>query len=150
MSRVLTIVFAILLLAAPLRSEAADGVAVRVHRLVIHVDDNDPAKMNLALNNALNVSKFYGAKGEDYEVKVVAYGPGLTMLRADTSPVADRIRAFIDGVPGISFAACGNTIEGMKKAEGKDIPIIDKVPVVPSGVVTLMSLQEEGWSYLRP
>jgi hypothetical protein len=63
------------------------------HRLAIQVDQNDPAVMNLALNNATNVIEYYRAKGEDVDVDVVTYGPGLHMLRADTSPVRDRIKS---------------------------------------------------------
>lgn len=61
------------------------------HRLVIHVDDNDPQKMNLALNNAANVSSHYAGKGEEVAIEIVAYGPGLHMLIASSSPVAARI-----------------------------------------------------------
>ncbi len=38
--------------------------------------------MNLALNNAKNVIDYYRAKGEDINVDVVAYDPGLHMRRA--------------------------------------------------------------------
>ena len=62
----------------------------KTHRLVIQVDQNDPAVMNLALNNATNVIDYYRAKGEDVNVDVVTYGPGLHMLRADTSPVKGK------------------------------------------------------------
>jgi len=74
---------------------AADGKAQpseQQHRLLIQVNQNDPALMNLALNNATNVIEYYRAKGEDVAVDVVAYGPGLNMLRADASPVQDRIK----------------------------------------------------------
>ena len=66
--------------------------STKPHRLLIHVDQNDPAVMNLALNNATNVIEYYRAKGEDVSVDIVAYGPGLHMLRADTSQVKDRIK----------------------------------------------------------
>ena len=61
------------------------------HRIAIQVDQNDPAVMNLALNNAENIIEYYRDKGEDVDVEIVAYGPGLNMLRDDTSPVKDRI-----------------------------------------------------------
>src|SRR6478672_12097544 len=81
------------------------------HRLLIHVDQNDPAVMNLALNNATNVIEYYRAKGEDVNVDVVTYGPGLHMLRADTSPVQDRIKSLKDAAfpSEVQFSACGNT-----------------------------------------
>ena len=122
------------------------------HLLAIQVDQNDPAVMNLALNNAKNVMEHYHGKGEDVEVQIVAYGPGLHMLRDDTSPVKDRIKQLSGGsVPGkITFAACNNTKQGMEKREGHAITIIPQATIVPSGVVQLMELQEQGWSYVRP
>jgi hypothetical protein len=122
------------------------------HRLAIQVDQNDPVVMNQALNNATNVIEYYRGKNEDVDVDIVAYGPGLHMLRADTSPVLDRIKRLKDVVfPGkIQFSACNNTKQGMEKTEGRAIPIAPDATVVPSGVVHLMELQEQGWSYVRP
>lgn len=72
---------------------AADG---KVHRIAIQVDQNDPAIMNLALNNVTNIIEYYRNKGEDVDVDLVTYGPGLNMLREDTSPVKDRIKHLKD------------------------------------------------------
>lgn len=128
---------------------AADGKA---HRVAIQVDQNDPAVMNLALNNATNVIEYYRGKGENVDVDLVTYGPGLTMLRDDTSPVKDRIKQLKElAFPGnIQFSACENTKKGMEKKEGHVIPIVSEATIVPSGVVRLMELQEQGWSYVRP
>ena len=79
------VVAAVTLLQAPVTVAAEKS-----HKLAIHVDENDAQRMNLALNNAKNVTKYYRAKGEEVEIEVVAYGPGLHMLRADTSPVKTR------------------------------------------------------------
>jgi len=124
----------------------------RGHRLLIQVDQNDPAVMNLALNNATNVIDYYRGKGEDVNIDVVTYGPGLHMLRADTSPVQDRIKQLKDyAFPSkIQFSACNNTKEGMEKREGHPIAVLTDAVIVPSGVVRLMELQEQGWSYIRP
>jgi hypothetical protein len=92
------------------------------------------------------------SKGETVQIEIVTYGPGLHMLRADTSPVQDRIKQIADASfpSAIKFSACGNTKEGMEKREGKAISIIPQAEVVPSGAVRLIELQEQGWSYLRP
>jgi intracellular sulfur oxidation DsrE/DsrF family protein len=130
-------------------SPAADS---KPHRVAIQVDQNDPQLMNLALGNATNVIEYYRDKNEDVEIEIVAYGPGLHMLRADTSPVQDRVRRLKDmAFPGkIQFSACNNTKLGMEKAEGHAISILPDALIVPSGVVPLMELQEQGWSYVRP
>jgi intracellular sulfur oxidation DsrE/DsrF family protein len=126
--------------------------SAKAHRMVIQVNQNDPAVMNLALNNATNVIDYYRAKGEGVDVDVVTYGPGLHMLRADTSPVQDRIKHLKDyAFPSkIQFSACNNTKEGMEKKEGRPISVLSEAVVVPSGVVRVMELQEAGWSYIRP
>src|ERR1700692_5049891 len=122
------------------------------HRIVIQVDQNDPAVMNLTLNNATNVIDYYRAKGKDVQIDVVTYGPGLHMLRDDTSPVKDRIKQLKDyAFPStVQFSACNNTKENMEKKEGKPITIVSEAVIVPSGVVQLTELQEEGWTYLKP
>jgi uncharacterized protein len=142
-------VAALLSMAIVSASAAADG---KTHRLTIQVDQNDPQVMNMALNNATNVIEYYRAMNEDVELDIVAYGPGLHMLRADTSPVQDRIKHLKDiASPGkIQFSACNNTKQGMEKTEGHAISVLPEASIVPSGVVRLMELQEQGWSYVRP
>jgi uncharacterized protein len=127
----------------------ADGAK---HRIVIHVDQNDPEVMNLALNNAKNVIDAYRAKNEDVNIEVVAYGPGLHMLRDDTSPVKDRIKEIseLSFPSNITFSACNNTKQGMEKREGHPITIIPQAHLVPAGVVRIMELEEQGYSYVKP
>ncbi|HEY7243916.1 MAG TPA: hypothetical protein VH678_08540 [Xanthobacteraceae bacterium] len=122
------------------------------HRVVMQIDQNDPAVMNLVLNNASNVAEHYRGLNEDVELDIVAYGPGLHMLREDTSPVKDRIRRLTEDMfpAKVVFSACNNTKEGMEKREGRTIVIVPQAALVPSGVVHIMERQEEGWSYVRP
>lgn len=120
------------------------------HNLVLQVNVNDPATMNLALNNATNVAQYYKDLGEKVTIEVVTFGPGLHMLRDDTSPVKARIKSIKEDNPAISFKACGNTQENMHKVENKDIPLIPEATLVKSGVVRVMELQEKGWTYVRP
>ena len=120
------------------------------HHLVLQVNTNDPATMNLALNNATNVAQYYKGLGEKVAIEIVTFGPGLHMLRNDTSPVKARIETLALSTPEISYKACGNTQQNMQKAESKDIPIIPQAQVVASGVVRVMELQEKGWTYVRP
>ncbi|NOJ41351.1 DsrE family protein [Bradyrhizobium australiense] len=139
--------------AAPTKQTTAQKQAVansKLHNLVLQVNTNEPTMMNLALNNATNVAQYYKDRGEKVSIEVVTFGPGLHMLRNDTSPVKARIEVLALSTPEISFKACANTQENMRKAEGKDIPIIPQAQVVKSGVVRVMQLQEQGWSYVKP
>lgn len=125
----------------------AEGVT---HYVAIHVDQNDPQVMNMALNNAQNVVSYYDEQGDDVFIEMVAYGPGLTMLVDGESPVADRISTMSLEMENLSFAACGNTLKGMEAKAGHKVPLMSEVVVVPSGVVRLIELQEQGYAYVRP
>jgi intracellular sulfur oxidation DsrE/DsrF family protein len=131
-------------------SPVAPGVAEKVHRLILQVNTNEPAVMNLALNNAANTEQHYKSIGEKVQIEIVAFGPGLNMLRDDASPVKERIKSLAETSRSISFAACGNTRANMSRAEQKEIPLISQATVVSSGVVRVIELQEQGWSYVRP
>jgi len=139
----------VLLSMALASSTFAEG---KPHHVAFHVDQNDPDVMNQTLNNATNVIEYYRARNEDVDVDIVTYGPGLNMLRTDTSPVQDRIKRLKDIVfPGkIQFSACNLTKTGMEKREGHAISVVPEASIVASGVVHLMELQEQGWSYIRP
>jgi intracellular sulfur oxidation DsrE/DsrF family protein len=122
----------------------------KVHHLVIQVTENDPAVMSLALSNAVNVSQHYTEFGDEVEIEIVAYGPGLTMLRDDISPVKARLKSMAESLPNVTFTACGNTITTLEKAEGKPVPIVPQAKTVKTGVAHIMELQEKGWIYVRP
>ncbi len=125
-------------IALPTTAVARDALVTP--KLVIQVSDSDPAYWNLALNNAKNVQK--DLKGA--VIEIVAYGPGIGMLKAD-SVVANRISEMADS--GIKIVACGNTMRGQKLTK-EDMN--SKIGYVQAGVVEIMDRQADGYSYIRP
>lgn len=111
-------------------------------RVVFQVSDNDPAKWNLALNNAKNVQADLGK--ENVQIEIVAYGPGLNMLKAD-SPVAARLAGAMDDAVGL--VACENTMRNTKVTKEE---MYAGIRYVDAGVTHLMKRQREGWAYIRP
>ncbi len=137
----------LLLAAMPAKAEGhGDGI----HRLVLQISDNNAQKMTTVLNVAANVTRYYEGKGEEVEIRIVAFNAGLHMLRTDTSPVLERVRSFGQSMPNVTFAACNNTIQGMTRKEGKAPPITEYAEVVPAGVIEIMTLHENGWTVVRP
>ncbi len=141
-----------LILAAALVIMSAFGAMAQgvTHYVAFHVDENDPKLMNLALNNVKNVIAYYEAQGDSVVVEMVAYGPGLNMLIEGKSPVADRIATMSLQFDNLTFAACANTMRNMEAKSGKQVVLLEEAEVVPSGVVQLISLQEQGYAYIRP
>jgi intracellular sulfur oxidation DsrE/DsrF family protein len=120
---------------------AADASTAK-NRVVMQVSDNDPGKWHLALNNARNLQADLGAA--NVAIEIVAYGPGIGMLKAD-SVVANRIGDALG--QGVKLAACENTMRGQKLT--KDA-MLGGIGYVSAGVVEIMEKQQQGWAYLRP
>src|SRR5437667_6392698 len=96
------------------------------NRVVMQVSDDDTGKWNLALNNARNLQADLGAK--NVEIEIVAYGPGIGMLKAD-SVVGNRIGEAMSN--GVKMAACENTMRGQKLAKAD---MLDGIGYVQAGV----------------
>ena len=123
-------------------AQSAGGTSKKRHKIVIQVSDDDPAKWNLALNNAKNLQDDVGAANVDIEI--VAYGPGIGMLKLESpagSRVADAMKA------EVKVIACENTMRGQKLTRDDMLPALG---YVPAGVTEIMTRQGEGWAYLRP
>lgn len=110
--------------------------------LVLQVSDNDPAKWNLALNNAKNAQAELGA--DKVNIELVVFGPGIHMLKAD-SVTSNRVADAVKG--GIKIVACQNTMDVLKLTKAD---MQASIGYVPAGVVELMKLQTAGWTYVRP
>ena len=111
-------------------------------RVVFQVRDNDPVKWNLALNNAKTVQTDLGK--DNVQIEIVAYGPGLDMLKAE-SKVAPRLAGALDDSVGL--IACENTMKNTKVTRDD---MYQGIGYVMAGVTHLMKRQQEGWSYIRP
>ena len=131
---------ALLVLALTLFSSL--GNAQQKQRVIFQVSDNDPAKWHLALNNARNVQQDLGK--DNVQIEIVAYGPGLAMLKAD-SKVADRLADALDS--SIGLIACENTMQNTHVARAQ---MYDGIAYVKAGVTHIMKRQQEGWAYIRP
>ena len=118
------------------------GQSVAKHKVVIQVSDNDPKKWYLALNNAKNVQEDYGK--DNVQVEIVAYGPGLPMIKMD-SEAGTRIAEALNA--GVKVVACENTMRNTKLTKDDMLPDLE---YVKSGVPYLMDKQQEGYSYIRP
>ena len=128
--------------AACAQSPARAAAPADHHKVVFQVSDGDPAKWNLALNNARNVQVELGM--DNVDVEIVAYGPGLAMLKAD-SKVSPRLASAM--AQGVTLLACENTMHNTHVERSQ---IQGGVKFVDAGVVHIMKREREGWSYVRP
>lgn len=134
------------LVSAPASGQAPEGV----HRLALQISENSLDKMNAVLDIAANVSRHYSGLGEEVEIEIVAFNSGIHMLRADTSPVRDRLTNFMQSMVNVTFQACGNTLDTIARQEGGMPTLIEGTGVVQFGVARLIELDEQGWTIVQP
>jgi intracellular sulfur oxidation DsrE/DsrF family protein len=99
----------------------------------------------MALNNAVNVQKELGL--DNVIIEIVAYGPGLSLLTPN-SAASERVPSL--AMQNITFSACGNTMHSIEEKTGEPVTLVEGVQIVKAGVVRIMELQEQGYSYVRP
>ncbi|MEF2552818.1 hypothetical protein VQ042_15840 [Aurantimonas sp. A2-1-M11] len=129
---------------------AEDDGGFVTHKLALQVSDNDEAAMRSALDIAANVSRFYTAKAEEVEIRIVVYGPGIEMLRPARTPVMERLTSFEQSMPNVGFVACGNTLDTLEQAEGQRPEIVPFAEEVEAGVAELIRLDETGYTIVKP
>ena len=80
----------------------------------------------------------------DSKIEVVCHGPGIHMLMVEHTVVLDKIRLL--KTRGVTFTACENTLRERNISKDR---IITEAGFVPSALIRIVTLQEEGWSYIK-
>ncbi|MGD8567778.1 MAG: DsrE family protein [Gammaproteobacteria bacterium] len=133
-------------LAAVLSSNIASAdVSLAQHKVVLQSSSSDPELQGLALTIAGNLQKHYGM--DNVDIEVVAYGPGLGIMTAD-SPYAKKVKSLLDH--NVKFSACEGTLKFIEAKQGKRPKLVSGVGTVPDGVVRVIELQEKGYTYVYP
>lgn len=112
-------------------------------RIVLQVSSDDPKRFEGAMSNAINLQKFYGI--DHLEVAIVTFAGGVRHLLKDSATAPDRINSLRDY--GVTFVACGNTLDTIGKSEGD---LVDGVEVVQVGIAEIVERQLRGWVTIVP
>ena len=114
----------------------------KTHRVVFAVTSGDEADWQMTLGNIRNLIS--GLKPDETEVEVVAYSKGLNLVKLGSS-LATEIAA-LQETSHVRFVACQNSMR-MQHVELKDL--LPKVEPVPSGIIEVVTKQEQGWAYIK-
>jgi intracellular sulfur oxidation DsrE/DsrF family protein len=129
---------------APSRQAPLPDRPFAEHHLVIQLSDAAQDKQALTLSVAYNMLKFYGPDG--ISIVVVAFGPGIDLLRAG-NPNRARIDSLI--AQGVQFDVCMNTVDTLER-EGQHVDLNPKATKVQVGVARILTLVEKGYTLVRP
>jgi uncharacterized protein len=115
------------------------------HKIVLQLSDSDPHKQALVLSVAYNLLKAYDP--DKVAIEVVAFGPGIDLLRSESNNRA-RVESLI--AQGVRFDVCENTVDTVERETGKRPEIIPAATPVQVGVGQILLLTENGYTLVRP
>jgi len=143
-------VFAALMVATASPSARSEGAPLpdkpfAEHRIALQLSDNDPKKQSLVISVAYNLLKFYDP--DKVAIEVVAFGPGIELLRPDNGN-----RKLVESLvaQGVRFDVCLNTVDSIERETGHRPDIIPVATPVQVGVGQILSLTENGYTLVRP
>jgi len=115
------------------------------HRIALQLSDNDPKKQGLVISVAYNLLKFYDP--DKVAIEVVAFGPGIDLLRPDNGN-----RKLVESLvaQGVRFDVCLNTVDTIERETGHRPDFIPAATPVQVGVGQILSLTENGYTLVRP
>ena len=115
------------------------------HKIVLQLSDNNVRKQNLVISVANNLLKFYDP--DKVAIEVVAFGPGIDLLRPDNAN-----RKLVESLvaQGVRFDVCLNTVDTIERETGRRPEIIAAATPVQVGVGQILSLTENGYTLVRP
>ena len=115
------------------------------HKIALQLSDNDPKKQALVISVAYNLLKAYDP--DKVAIEVVAFGPGIDLLRTDNAN-----RKLVESLvaQGVRVDVCLNTVDTIERETGKRPDIIAVATPVQVGVGQILSLTENGYTLVRP
>jgi uncharacterized protein len=132
-------------LAAAAENNALADKPFADHHLVLQLSDDDAKKQSLVISVAYNLLKFYGP--DRIAIEVVAFGPGIALLRSD-SPNVKLVDSLV--AQGVKFDVCMNTVETVERETGHRVPLNPNAKPVEAGVAQILALTEKGYTLVRP
>lgn len=109
--------------------------------IVFHVDLNDSAVLNIAISNVTN---YYTAiEGQKADVVMLVNGPAVNLFKKEIA--LPELKNLQD--KGLKIELCQNALN--KFGLTKEM-LMDGVQVVPAGIVELVRLKNEQYTYVKP
>jgi intracellular sulfur oxidation DsrE/DsrF family protein len=112
-------------------------------RVVFHLDESNPARVNLVLGNIANL--LADLTDDGVEVELVANSDGITAFLKTENELTRQIQSL--AAKGVRFCLCANSMRQRGLTQGA---FVEAAEVVPSGVSELVKKQALGWAYIRP
>jgi hypothetical protein len=135
--------------AMPPAAEQGEAIADAQTKILFQVNRGSVAALGSALDDIESLAQFYREHHQNARIEIVINGEGLNLVRTDVTSYADRIQRMQQDYDNITFAACQNTIDRLRREQGIRARLLPGVIVIDSGVAQIMRRQQQGWAYIQ-
>ena len=118
-------------------------------RVIFHVPNSTRLNADELLDDIESLLKLSIQNNQRVRVEVVAHAAGLDLLRERLSTEKTRIAEMSKKYPELTFVACLNTIDRLKREQGIDVKLIPDALSTSSGVAYVVMRQQQGWIYIK-
>ena len=118
-------------------------------RIVFHVSNTTRLNADELLDDIEGLLEQSIQNNQTIRVEVVAHAAGLDLLRERLSTEKSRITAMSLQYPELTFVACLNTVQRIKREKGIDVKLISEAVSTLSGVAHVVMRQQQGWLYIQ-
>ncbi len=133
---------------APGAKEGAAGDG-QMAKVLIHLSDSSATHAAQTLDEIENLLQYYRSAHQVARVELLVNSDGINLLRRETSPFPERISRMQTEYDNLTFVACQNTLERLKREKGITTQLLPGVVVIDSGVAQIMRRQHQGWAYIQ-
>lgn len=118
------------------------------NRIMLHLDSGAPERMRAALDQAERLLDAAEKEGRAMELEVIANSHGLTLLRSDRSPYAERVVRMQQRHANLYWVACGQSVARFTQ-EGQKVELLPAVRKAPTAIGEIVHRLQQGWTYIR-
>ena len=118
-------------------------------KIVFHVSNTTRLNADELLDDIESLLEQSIQNNQQIRVEVVAHAAGLDLLRDRLSTEKPRITAMSKQYPELTFVACLNTVDRIKREKGIDVKLISEAVSTRSGVAHVVMRQQQGWLYIQ-
>lgn len=124
----------------------SDQSNVQKSRVLLHVNRNDTAT---AAQLFEKLNSILSQNNKHQRIEVVASGPGLSLLRAETSPFPEKIRQIRSQHDNVVFIACQTTLNRLMMKINRKVPLLPEAMLTASGPELIKLRKAQGWKYIN-
>ena len=129
-------------------SPSARAPLAGAEHIVLHLSASSQQAGAAALDRAEGLLGAARAAARPLRVEIVANSDGLSLLRLDQSPHAQRIASLQRAYPDLALVACGQTAQRLREA-GIDVRLLPGVNEATSALDQIVQRMRQGWDYMK-